>query len=197
MKLGRWRGRPSGLDCRHSSGKSVWVKVSGGKEEGVPHISACVFIFPWLTQCFSLQCGQFTIVSEYFFPSGNRGMWETFSSVSRGKYRRCENVSPVVCRISSSVCLYERKQSSNGPAWPGSDPLWLVVCAGGRSATCRYAVPGWAPGPQAPSAGQWAGQRGALAPPLPTAPQASSAAPHGGRWDCSHRAGLASFSTHR
>ncbi|KAF3846350.1 hypothetical protein F7725_003428 [Dissostichus mawsoni] len=42
---------------------------------------------------------------------------------------------------------------------------------GGRSAGCGHAVPGRAPGPEAPSADKWAGQRGPFTTPLSAAPK--------------------------
>lgn len=97
-------------------------------------------------------------------------------------------------RLLRSVSCSSRTQTFIAPTLTNSTPL---ICAVGRSAGCSHAVFGRAPGPKAASAGQREGERGAVSSTFPDARQTGSPTPHGGRWDSSHRAGLASISTHR
>lgn len=141
------------------------------EEEGVSRMSMCVCLFSLGSLSVSVyDCGQFTIVGE--------NLWNVrcFQQHSRGKYCRWGNLTVTVSHRNAAfhcMCGYMKTKLSL------IGPVCVTVCAGGRSAGCGHAVPGRAPGPEAPSADKWAGQRGPFTTPLSAAPQESSSAPHG------------------
>lgn len=103
--------------------------------------------------------------------------WELFQ-----QREACLLQSVAVSRLNAAFCrMWGRKENQAVLHWPVLAQLCslVIVCTGGRSAVCGHALLRRAPGPEAPSAGQWEGQRGTLATPVPAAPQASSPAPHG------------------
>ncbi len=137
-------------------------KRGGSHSDPYVCVSVCVY-FSWTHSVF-----QFTIVASrpllqsISYPVG---LWNVryFKQHSRGNYCRCENLSSAVCHcfiLECSISLYVRLFENQAILhWPCSTQLrsFVTVCAGGRSAGCGHAVPGWAPGPEAPSSGQWEG----------------------------------------